>query len=110
MQLVGFPALQSLNAQTATTTVPVALDNGICKGSHAVYVVAGTGVSAGVVALQVSADGQNWSNPGASAVAITLTTPGTFALAVANFPAQFVRAAITTTVTGGTASAWVGSA
>lgn len=109
-QYANYTAFLSLNAQSATSAVPGFLDNVEPRPQHSLFVVAGAGVSAGVVAIQISNDGVNWSNPGASAVSVTTSAPGAYAINVANFPAQYVRAAITTTITGGTVTAYVASA
>ena len=100
--------LVSLTAQSATTAVPAALDNGAAKANHSLFVVSGTGVSAGVVTLQGSNDGVNWFS---TATTVTTNAASTaFAAGLANFPFQYVRAAITTTITGGTVTATVASA
>lgn len=86
----------------------LALDNGASKANHSLVVVTGAGVSAGVVTLQGSNDGSNWFS-----TASTVTTNAanaTFAVGLAAFPFQWVRAAITTIITGGTITAIVASA
>lgn len=102
------PPQTSLTNQSATSAVSAVLDNGGARAQHCLWVVTGAGVSAGVVTLQGSNDGTNWFS-----TATTVTTNAantTFAAALANFPFAYVRALITTTITGGTISASVASA
>jgi hypothetical protein len=84
--------------------------NGVCThASHVLAVTSSAAVSAGAVQLQGSLDGVNWYN--------MLTTPlsigsasTTFGANAANFPAVFVRANVTTAITGGTVTCSVSSA
>lgn len=71
-------------------------------------VVSGNGVSAGAVQLQGSLDGSNWFNIGSAvttSAADTISTPVT-----GTIPCRYLRASITTAITGGTVSAWVAAA
>jgi hypothetical protein len=102
------PPFQSFSAQSALNTTGQALDNVEARPQHSLFVTTGAGVSAGVVTLQGSNDGANWFNT--SCTVTTNAANATFAAALANFPFQFVRAAITTGVTGGSVTAWVASA
>lgn len=105
---VGAPPYQSLNAQSATTATPNVLDNTFAKAQHSLFVVSSAGVSAGVVTLQGSNDNVNWFST--TATCTTNAASSAFAANLANFPFQYVRAAITTTITGGTVTAYVASA
>jgi hypothetical protein len=99
---------QSLLNQSATTAVGGVLDNGAARANHSLFVVSGAGVSAGVVTLQGSNDGVNWFSTAATVT--TAAASSTFAVGLTAFPFQFVRAAITTIITGGTITATVASA
>lgn len=107
--LKGVPSSASIQPGTSAISNGATVDGLVCHGTHILTVVASAGVSAGVVTLQVSPDGVNWYTP-ASFTAITLTAPGTSSSVLSGTPAQFVRAAITTAITGGTVAAYVGSA
>lgn len=101
-------SVQSLSGVSATASVPAVLDNGIPHASHSLVVTTSAGVSGGVVTLQGSHDGTNWFS---TAGTVTTNAASTvFAVAVANFPYQFVQAKITTVISGGTISATVQSA
>ena len=108
--------VQSIAAgSTATSTTPVVLDNGGARANHsAIVTIAGT-LTAGVVTLEVSNDNANWTSAVANGGAVATpagfsTGTGVWALNLANFPAQYVRAAITTAITGGTVGVTVASA
>ena len=111
----GSSPFQSLNA--VTTGTGTALDNGATKLWHSLFVVAGTGTTAGAVRLEFSNDGVNWATTAANFapslstnnVTPTLSAAGVYGCVV-QFPAQFVRATVSSTITNGTASAWVASA
>lgn len=90
----------------STTGAGTALDNNGSCANHTLVTVASAGVAAGAVQLQGSIDNVNWANLG-SPVTLTASTVQT-ASVVAAF--QFVRANVSTTVTGGTVAAWVASA
>jgi hypothetical protein len=99
-------ATQSIPAlSTATTTVPVILDNGQARGVHTAVCTAAASTTGGVITLYVSQDGTNWFGTAMttlSAAGVTVTTvTGAY---------RFVKAAITTTVTGGTVGVTVFSA
>jgi hypothetical protein len=84
------------------------LDNGAPKQAHSLQVITSAGVSAGVVALQVSNDNLNWFTTTAS---ITTSAASTVSVAtLADTPFQYVRANISTIITGGTVTAIVASA
>ena len=101
-------SVQSVAAgSSATTATGQVLDNGASKANHAAICTAGTGVSAGAFQLQVSQDGVNWLP---AATAVSLTAPGVTVQSLANTPAQYARAQITTTITGGTVGVTVASA
>ena len=79
--------------------------------THTLTVVAGAGVSAGAVTLELSQDGVNWFQPTtAPTVPLTTAAPGTLFATVADVVAQYARARISTVITGGTVDAWIGQA
>jgi hypothetical protein len=103
---MGIQAVQSIPAgSTATTTTPVALDNGLPRSVHTAVCTAASGTTGGIVTLEVSQDGVNWFK---TAMA-TLTAAGVTVTTV-NGAYRFVQAAITTTVTGGSVGVTVHSA
>lgn len=83
-----------------------AVDLVSCRSSFTMEVIAGAGVTAGVVALQGSLDNANWFNMGT----VTTNAAGVFVVNVGNFPVRYVRAAITTAIVGGTVTAYIGAA
>lgn len=89
----------TLSAQSAIAAGTVA-DFGSAKQAVTLAVTAGAGVSAGVVALEVSHDNINWFRTNGSA----LTAPGVTSTTVSG-AWRYARGAITTTITGGTVSA-----
>jgi hypothetical protein len=102
---LGLPAIVSLSAVSAVGAGSV-LD-GLCVRQNAILAVTtSAGVSAGAVQLEASLDGVNFWNAG-SAVSTTAASTTT-SVVVSNVLARYVRAAVTTTVTGGTISASVG--
>ena len=104
----GIQPFTSMSAVSAVSN-GTGVDGGICRLNHSMAVTTSAGVSAGVVQLQGSFDGTNWFNfPGTSSVTTNAATT-TFAATV-TCPARFVRAAITTIITGGTITAVVASA
>lgn len=101
------PPLVSILAGSAIAS-GTALDNESCRANHTIQAVTSAGVSAGAVQLQGSLDGVNWFNIGA---ALTTATPTTvFQQSTTGLPARFVRATISTVITGGTVTVTVGSA
>lgn len=93
--------------QSAATTVGV-LDGGAAHSYHSMIVTAGAGVSAGVVNLELSNDNVNWFAPASNTT--TTSAPGVTAVSVGPIPAQFLRARISTGITGGTVSAVLATA
>lgn len=98
----------SFTTQSVLNTAGNALDNIVARPNHSLFVVSGAGVSAGVVTLQGSNDNVNWFNT--TATVTTNAASATFTAAVATFPYRWVRATITTGITGGTVTATVASA
>lgn len=79
--------------------------------THTLTVVAGAGVSAGAVTLELSQDGVNWFQPTTTpAVPLTTAAPGVFFATVADVVAQYARARVSTAIVGGTVDAWIGQA
>jgi hypothetical protein len=114
LQSTSAPTLSIPAGSTATTTTATVLDNGHSMANHSCYItIAGT-LTAGLVALETSLDNVNWTGAAAQGgQAITAagfsTGTGVYVLTLTGCPAQFVRAQITTTITGGTITAWVAS-
>lgn len=82
-------------------------DGGTVHGTAIMQVTSGTGVSAGAVQMQGSLDGVNWFNLGAATntnAASTVFAP----VVVSGTAVRYVRASITTPITGGTVTAAVG--
>jgi hypothetical protein len=103
----GIAPLSSFSAQSAVNTTGSALDNGVARANHSLWVVAGAGVSGGVVTLMGSNDGVNYF---ATSCTVTTSSASTaYAANLANFPFRYVLAKITTAITGGTVSASVAS-
>lgn len=94
--LVSSTTLAAQSATGAGATV----DFGSGKQDITIAVTAGAGVSAGVVALEVSHDSTNWFRTNGAA----LTAPGVTATTVSG-AWRYGRGNITTTITGGTVSA-----
>lgn len=92
-------ASTTLSAQSATGAGTVA-DFGSGKQHVTIAVTASAGVSAGVVAIEVSQDNTNWFRTNGSA----LTAPGVTATTVTG-AWRYARGNVTTTITGGTVSA-----
>lgn len=115
LQSTSPPTLSIAAGSTATTTVSQVLDNGHSMANHSCYIIIAGTLTAGLVALETSLDNANWTGAaaqGGSAVTAAGFSTGTgmYVLTLTGCPAQFVRAAITTTITGGTVTAWVASA
>lgn len=104
---VGFPAQQAFAAQSAVTAVG-SFDFGAAHNYHSLFVVAGTGCTGGVVAIELSNDNTNWFAPATNTV--TTSAPGVFSVTVGPLPFEFVRARISTLISGGTVTAYIASA
>lgn len=84
-----------------------ALDNKSCRANHTCTVLSSAGVTAGTVQLEGSLDGASWFNIGA---ALNINAANTvFSVSASGVAARFIRAAITVAITGGTATATIGS-
>jgi hypothetical protein len=95
----------SLTAQSSVQN-GTALDGGVVRANAVIAVTTSAGVSAGAVQLQGSLDGVNFYNLGSAVSTTTAST--TTAVLVQNAYARYVRAAITTVITGGTVTVSVG--
>lgn len=102
----GLPPVESLTAVSATSATPVVLDGLVVRGNSILVVVTGAGVSAGAVTLQGSLDGVNFYG---LASATTVSAANTVYTATSTTRARYFRAVVSTTITGGTVSAWVGA-
>lgn len=96
--LVSATTLTAQSATGAGSTV----DFGSGKQAITLAVTAGAGVSAGVVALEVSQDSTNWFRTNGSA----LTAPGVTSTTVSG-AWRYGRGNVTTAITGGTVGATV---
>lgn len=106
--VTGIPPLQSFAAQSAGGTNGTALDGGNVRSNHSLFVVASAGVTAGVITLQGSNDGGvTWFN---TSCTVTTNAAGAFASNLQGFPFRYIRASITTAITGGTVTAYISSA
>jgi hypothetical protein len=85
----------------------LALDNKSCRQTHTIVAVTSAGVSAGGVQLQGSLDGVSWYPIGAALPTAAAST--VFQQSTASIPARFVRATISTAITGGTVTCTIGS-
>jgi hypothetical protein len=84
-------------------------DGGTIHGTAIMQVTSGVGVSAGAVQMQGSLDNVNWFNLGAATTTNAAST--VFApVVVTGTAVRYVRASITTPITGGTVTAVVGEA
>lgn len=95
-------------ATSAGLGVGTAYDNGATRSNHAMLVVSGAGVTAGAVQFEGSFDNVSWFNMGAAVntdTASTVFPP----VVVSGQPVRYLRAAITTAITGGTITALVAS-
>lgn len=102
----GLPPVTSLSA-ASTVSAGTALDGVVVRPNAVMVVNSSAGVSAGAVQLQGSLDGTNWFSLGS---AVSTTTASTVFAPVVETGAyvRYVRAAVTTAITGGTVSATVG--
>ena len=101
----GLPPIASLSAVSAVGAGTV-LDGLAVRQNAVMTVTTSSGVSAGDVQLEGSLDGVNFFNLG-SAVSTTSASTTTQVTATAAL-VRYVRAAVTTAITGGTISASVG--
>lgn len=104
---VGLEPAVSLSAVSAVGA-GTALDGAVVRSTAVMSTTTSAGVSAGAVQLQGSLDGAHWFNLGSptSTTAASTTTQ----TVVSSAFARYVRAAVTTAVTGGTVTASVGVA
>ena len=100
----GSATLVSLGAVSALGAGAV-LDNGAARSNHCLVVESSAGVTAGAVQLEGSLDNVNWYDLGAavSTDAASTVFPPVFVTGAT----RYLRAAITTAITGGTVSASV---
>ena len=104
----GAGPVQSLAAQSATTATPVVFDAGTVRPNATLVVTTGTGVSAGVVQLQASNYGVNFWNVASSSITTSAASTTSQVTSTAAF-GRYFQAKITTAITGGTVTAWVGA-
>ncbi|MDE2102257.1 MAG: hypothetical protein KGL39_33740 [Patescibacteria group bacterium] len=97
-----------LTAQSALNTTGK-FDGDIAHLYHTLTVISGAGVSAGVVGILVSPDGQHWFAPAANTVT-TSAASTVYSVTVGPIAARFAQADISTGITGGTVDAWIAAA
>ena len=95
----------SIAAGSSAVANGTVLDNSTPKSNHTLVAVASAGVTAGTVQLQASLDNVNFITIGT----LNLTAAGPVSVSVANSPFRYIRAAITTAITGGTVQGQVAS-
>lgn len=100
-------AAQLSLAAGSTTGAGTQLDNNGCAANHTIVTISSAGIASGAVQLQGSLDNVNWANLGTP---LTLVASTIQSQSVTGSPFSFVRANVSTTVSGGTVAAWVGSA
>jgi len=105
----GTAPVTSLVAESADETYGTVLSCGVARLNHSMAVVTSAGVSAGVVQLQGSLDGTNWFNLPATSSQSTSAANTTYLVTPPACPALFIRAGITTVITGGTVTVIVAS-
>jgi len=102
---LGIEPVVSLSAVSAVGA-GTALDGAVVRSTAVLAVTTSAGVTAGAVQLEGSLDGSHWFNLGSAQSTTTAST--TTQTVVSSAAARYVRAAITTAITGGTVTAWVG--
>lgn len=108
VQTQGLAPAASLVAQSATSATPVVLDALSTRTTACMVVTSSAGCSAGAVQMQGSLDNVSWYSLGTAVSTTTASTVFT-PVVTTTTPFRFVRALITTTITGGTISATVGA-
>lgn len=96
--LVSTTTLSAASAVSNGTVV----DYGAAKNNFTLVIVASAGVTAGVVALEVSHDNTNWYR---HTTTVTTSAPGVSQVSMSGFAFRYARGVITTTITGGTVTA-----
>jgi hypothetical protein len=108
--IAGNLPLLSLSAVSVTGPGAV-LDNTGVRNNHSMFVTTSAGVSGGVVALQGSQDGVNFVNlPGTSTITTSAANTTSIVSPTSLIPVRYLRANITTAITGGTVTAYIASA
>lgn len=102
---VGMEPAVSLSAVSAVGA-GTALDGAVVRSAAVLSVTTSAGVTAGAVQLQGSLDGTNWFSLGSAQS--TTTASATTQTVVSSAYACYVRAAVTTAITGGTVTVSVG--
>lgn len=95
----GLGASQSTIAAQTGAITGTTVDFGGAKANISAMILAGAGVSAGVIDLQVSHDGNNWVKFGNSSAALTASTNQQLTATGVAF--RYARAVSSTNVTGG---------
>ena len=88
----------TINAGSGTAN-GTTIDYGAAKANITLVVTASAGVSAGVVALEVSHDNTNWYR---HTTTVTTSAPGTLQASVTGMAFRYARGVIATAITGGT--------
>lgn len=105
----GVGPVQSLAGKSATSATSAVLDAGTVRPNATLVVTTSAGVSAGVVQLQASMDYQNWWNVPSTSITTSAASTTTAVTSTSAY-GRYFRAVISTTVTGGTVTAWIAAA
>jgi hypothetical protein len=100
--IISIPA-----GSSATSTVPTALNNGVCRSNHLVVITPTSGVTDGNVAIQGSLDGVNYVT--LASILMSVLPGQTVYVAVSGTPMIFIQALILANIVGGTIQANVAS-
>lgn len=103
----GSLPMVSIAAQSAANTIGSTIDMGAARLNHALFVVSGAGVSAGVITLLGSNDGVNFITTATTVTVSAANTP--YQAVLTNTPYRYLAAKITTVITGGTVTATISS-
>lgn len=102
----GLPPVTSLSS-VSTVSAGTVLDGVVIRPNAVMVVNSSAGVSAGAVQLQGSLDGTAWFDLGSAVSASSASTVFDPVVETGVY-VRYVRAAVTTAITGGTVSATVG--
>lgn len=102
----GLPPVESLTTASATNATATVLDAVTVRANSILVVVTSAGVTAGDVQLQGSLDGVNFYAIGS---ALAVSAANTVYTGTSTTRARYFRAVVSTTITGGTVSAWIGA-
>lgn len=107
MYPTGIGPVQSIASGTSAAGAGASVDLGVPRSNHSLAILGSAGITAGAVKLEGSLDNKNWFQLVAP---VTAVVSAVAAGSVADFPARYVRANISTAITGGTVGVLVASA